>query len=101
MKKTAILLSVFCVLALANSAKAISTEESTSETYLINHGHSQELSRIVNMQKKQINAEGSPKLRETWIGAPVRIIKKVFGYFDPCADDENFGENTIAHPEAL
>lgn len=58
MKKVLSLIFSYIVFIMPVSA-AITPEEATSEAYIQNHGHSHEMSRLINLQNVQINDKKS------------------------------------------
>ena len=92
---------VFFALALPSLA-VITPEEAMSETYIQGHGHSAEMSRLIDLQHSQINAtqtqykNGDP----TWYGdKKVSLIRRVFMYFDCGLDDEKFMQHKIKYTQ--
>lgn len=78
----------------------ITTDEAISQTYIQTHGHSKEMSRLIDLQNSQINCEKT-QYRGTdpaWYSdKKVNFIRKVFFYIDPGLDDEKFGSHTIEY----
>ena len=98
MKKILSVLFILSVFVLPSSA-IITPEEATSETYIQNHGHSDEVSRLIDLQKAQING-GKTEYKSkdpSWYNdcLPVKFVRRVFMYFDPGLDDGNFMQNNI------
>lgn len=78
----------------------ITTDEAISQTYIQTHGHSDEMSRLIDLQNAQINCERT-KYRSNnpaWYSdKKVNFIRQVFIYFDPGLDDEKFGNHSIQY----
>lgn len=78
------------------SSKAISPTDPTSEKYLIDHGHSPELVRMINLQKAR--TEGSiptPQRHNKF----VKFFKNLWFDQDLTEPITDFGYNTITTPE--
>lgn len=97
MKK--LLMSTFVLLAIMLPANAVITpQEATSETYIQNHGHSDEMSRLIDLQNAQINGAKSQYkgTDPAWYAdKKVNFVRKVFMYFDSGLDDGKFMQNNI------
>lgn len=98
MKKVFLVLASFFVVTLSANA-IITTEEVRSEDYIQNHGHSDEMSRLIDLQNAQINgAKCNYKSKDPeWYTSnkSVNFIRRVFMYFDPALDDGKFMQNNI------
>lgn len=98
MKKLLSILFVFMTVSIPCFAY-ITTDESTSETYIQNHGHSDEMSRLIDLQNAQINGVKSvyKGTDPDWYTSNKRVnfIRKVFMYFDSALDDGKFMQNDI------
>lgn len=98
MKKFLIVLFVFVAANLPGFAY-ITTEEAISEEYIQNHGYSDEMSRLIDLQNAQINGEKSKYVGKDpeWYNSnkPVKFIRKVMMYFDCGLDDGKFMQNNI------
>jgi hypothetical protein len=82
------------------SAKAdITTQEARDANYIRNHGHSEEMSRLIDLQRQQITGESVAKSSTHFYMWPVKFYKKVMSYLDPIYDNGNFGNHEI-HPNA-
>lgn len=103
MKKLLIILIAIFAVNLPSLA-VITPEESMSEEYILNHGHSGEMSRLIDLQNAQINDTETKYVKpvENWqnLKRPkfltekrVGFIRKFFMYMDPSADDERFMQN--------
>lgn len=96
-------LSILFVLTMVNLPcfSAITPEEATSIEYLNNRGYSQETSRLVDLQKRQINGQPvSYKSNDPdWYHSnkPVNFVRKLFMYLDCGLDDQKFGQNNIEY----
>lgn len=80
---------------------ALTTEDSTSTPYLENHGYSGEMVRLINLQNKQINGDKSKYKSSdpTWYteDKKVNLVRKIFMYFDPGLDDQQFMQHDIKY----
>ena len=90
---------VFFALSLPSLA-VITPEEAMSETYIQGHGHSGEMSRLIDLQTSQINCtqtkyKGTDP--ELYRDKKVNFIRKVFMYFDCGLDDEKFMQHEIKY----
>ncbi|MFA7658203.1 MAG: hypothetical protein WCY19_02085 [Candidatus Gastranaerophilaceae bacterium] len=100
MKKFLSILFVLSVFSAANlpGFAAITPEEATSETYIQNHGHSDEMSRLIDLQNAQINCEKTKykgKDPDWYADKKVNFVRKVFMYFDCGLDDNQFMQHDI------
>lgn len=100
MKKTFLFLLVF-ILFKSPCFAVMTTDDVTSEAYIQNHGHSQEMSRLIDLQNAQING-----VKTKFIGSDpawytenpkVNFIRKAFMYFDCGLDDGNFMNHDIKY----
>ena len=97
MKKFLLVLFI-CFTIVLPSFAVITPEETTSETYIQNHGHSGEMVRLIDLQNAQING-----IKPDYVGSDpawytdkkVNFIRKVFMYFDCGLDDGKFMQNDI------
>lgn len=96
MKKLLLILSLFAAFNMQAMA-FLTPEEATSEAYIQQHGHSDEMSRLIDLQNAQINGA-----RPTYKGKDpdwyesnkaVKFVRKVFMYFDGGLDDGKFMQN--------
>lgn len=105
MRKILLVLSIIGVLSSPCFA-SITPQESMSEKYIKKHGHSAEMSRLIDLQNSQINGVESSyiKTQETWqkVKYPrwctenrIRWVRKAFQYIDPALDDEKFMQHNI------
>lgn len=89
---------IFCFILSTPVFAVITAEELRSEDYIQNHGHSDETSRLINLQYAQINGT-RPTYKGTdpsWYSdKKVQVIRKVFMYIDPALDDGKFMQNNI------
>lgn len=93
MKKLLFTFFVYLAFVIPISAGVLTTEESSSEPYIVNHGYSEEMARLIDLQNKQINGEEFKfKSRDPQWYSDKRInfIRNVFMYFDPGLDDGKF-----------
>lgn len=99
MKKVLLIYILF--LAANLSAFAVVTpEEVTSRQYLDNHGHSDEMSRLIDLQHSQINgvpATFDRKEPAYYAEKKVNFVRKVFMYLDGGLDDQKFMEHEIKY----
>lgn len=91
MKTKTLILSV-CLSLIALQANALTTEEVKNSEYLINHGHSKEMAKMVNLQTTQVNGEKPPAIEGNVI---LKWVRKVQSYYDPAYDNGSFGRNDI------
>ncbi len=86
-------LSVLLVMVLnCPPSKALTPADITSEKYLIDHGHSKEIVRMINLQKERDEGKASPTsksqgrakkfLKNLWYEQDVTLPTKDFGYND-------------------
>lgn len=98
MKKVLSLLFIYCAV-ITPSFAFITPEEATSEVYIKNHGHSYEMSRLVDLQNAQINGtKPTYKSKDPdWYTSnkTVNFVRKTFMYFDCGLNDNNFMQNNI------
>lgn len=104
MKKNLQIISVLFVLLAVNlpSFAAITTDELTSEKYNENHGHSDEMARLIDLQKAQINGVNTHKFNSKdpdWYTSDKRVnfIRKAFIYFDCGLDDGDFAQHNTKY----
>lgn len=98
MKKLLALLFVYCAVS-ASSYAYITTDDTVSEKYIQNHGHSDEMSRLIDLQHAQINGVKTEyvqpaKWYNKWTDRHL-VVRRIFNYFDPATDDGNFMQNNI------
>ena len=97
MKKILSLLFVFVTFGLPSLA-AITPEDAISDSYIQNHGHSHEMSKLIDLQSSQINGiKSSYKSKDpAWYAdKKVSFVRQVFMYFDCGLDDGKFMQNNI------
>jgi len=92
-------LSIIIALAIISlctiSSKAMSPDESTSPDYLKTHGYSQEMVRLVNVQKGRIEQkETVTEEKSTWYNKPVKTLKHWYNASD-CTMSPDFGNDKI------
>lgn len=102
MKKIIPVLSImFVFLGFALPSFAVITpEEAMSETYIQGHGHSAEMSRLIDLQHAQINCtqtkyKGSDP--EIYNDKKVNFIRRVFMYLDCGLEDGKFMQHDIKY----
>ena len=93
-------LPIFFVLFVINlpSFAAITPEEAASETYIKNHGHSNEMSRLIDLQNSQINStkiKYESKDPAWYADQKISFFRRIFMYFDSGLDDGQFMRNNI------
>ena len=90
---------------------AVTNEEIMSDSYIRQHGHSEEMVRLIDLQSSQINGIPSkyksqnPEWYE-YLGVhdrdlneflPIKFVRKAFMYFDKSLDDGMFMQNDIKY----
>jgi hypothetical protein len=76
----------------------ITTEEQFSEEYILNHGYSQEMYRLMNLQHNQIVGNKSSLSEKEKIYKPWQNgVRRFLMYLDPALDDENFMRHDIKY----
>ncbi len=100
MKKTLALLFVYAAMTLPSMA-VVSTEEVMSETYIRNHGYSDEMVRLIDLQNSQINGR-KPTYKNNdpeWYTSnkAVYYVRRIFMYFDPALDDQKFMDHNLEY----
>lgn len=97
--KKFLLISFILIATNLPSLAFITTDEATSQEYIQNHGYSDEMSRLIDLQNAQINgAKTTYRSNDPeWYTAnkSVNFIRKVFMYFDCGLDDGKFMQNNI------
>lgn len=96
MKKNLLILFVLMAFSLPSFA-VITPEESSSQKYIENHDGSHELSRLIELQKAQINGTKTNYVstEPDWYNdKKVNFIRKVFMYFDCGLDSGEFMQNS-------
>lgn len=97
MRKILSVIFVYIAFVLPSFA-VITPEEATSETYIQNHGHSDEMSRLIDLNNAQINGtKPAYKSKDpAWYAdKKVSFVRKIFMYFDCGLDDGKFMQNNI------
>lgn len=88
--KALLITGLFCIT--ISSAKAVTVPEVTSDDYLLNHGHSAEMIRLVNSQKNSAN-------NKPQISGIKYKFKKIFNSLmfnpDPIESVDDFGLQTV------
>ena len=90
------ILFIFAAILLLNlpAFSEMTPEDAISETYIHNHGYSDEMARLINLQNCQVNGVTSQfKSKEpAWYTSDKRVkfIRNVFTYLDPGEDDGQF-----------
>ena len=77
---------------------ALTTDEAISETYIQNHGHSNEMSRLIDLQRSQINCTKTTyksKDPAWYADKKVSFVRRIFMLVDPGLDDGQFMQNNI------
>lgn len=83
-------------LMLSSSAK-LGTQRMDSDEYILNHGHSKDMVRMINQQKRTVTAE-EPNVREN--GRFVKFFKNLFYERDLTLPTKDLGRHVISTPEA-
>jgi hypothetical protein len=98
-----VFLILLCLTAFNYSAKAeITPQEARDANYLQNHGHSKEMSRLIDLKDKQINGISTKKPKPHFYSWPVRFYTKCRNYVDPIYDNGDFGSHEISpNPHSL
>jgi hypothetical protein len=97
MKKFLTIFLIYGFIILPSSA-IVSDEDIMSEKYIMNHGHSKEMVRLIDLQNAQINGEKSRYKSdepEWYKEKKVNFIRQVFIYLDPASDDGKFMQHNI------
>lgn len=95
MKKILLAISLILLVNLPCLA-VITPEDAMSQDYFENHSYSSEMSRLIDLQRSQIN--GTKPLyiekNDKWNNnhKTVNFVRKVFIYFDPGLDDGKYGK---------
>ncbi len=97
----AIFVSFICLIN-QGYAKRLSVEEVDSREYLLNHGHSPEVYRLIELQNarilgKKINSEGEEIKSNNKL---VKFLKNLYYERDFTLPLYNFGQHPIETPEA-
>lgn len=95
MKKFLMILSAIFLASPAFAA--VSTDEVMSVEYLNNHGHSQEMTRLIHLQNDQINGHctGGKKINKgIYKYLPFNIVRTIVEYIDPASDDGLFMQHS-------
>ena len=98
MKKKFIYIVIALFFAQVQANAGITTEEQFSEQYIINHGYSEEMFRLMNLQHNQIlgvkpTMSDDAKIYRPWENA----VRRFFMYIDPGLDDERFMQHDIKY----
>lgn len=92
-------LSLICVLLIFNPSFAyLSVNETSSQKYIHRHGYSSEMSKLVDLQKSQINGvepEYKSPEPEIYLTPVSRALRKIFIYLDCGLDDGLFMQHNI------
>lgn len=93
MKNFLTILFIFVVFS-SPAMAVITPEEAASQQYIKNHGYSNEMARLINLQDAQVNGTKTKYVSNEpdWYknDKKVNFIRKVFMYFDCGLDDEKF-----------
>ncbi len=94
MKKFLLAILCICVVSLPSFA-IITPEEAKSDEYIKNHGYSNEMARLIDLQYSQINGKSTTyKSRDPEFytnNKKVNFIRRLFIYLDCGLDDGKFG----------
>lgn len=97
MKRILSLIFVYIAFVLPSLA-FVTPDEVRSEKYVINHGHSNEMARLIDLQETQINGTKSDYESKDplWYSdKKVNFVRRIFMYFDPVLDDGKFMQHNI------
>lgn len=83
-------------LILSSSAK-LDAHKMDSDEYILNHGHSKEMVRLINQQKRTVTAE-EPNVREN--NRFVKFFKNLFYERDMTLPTKDLGRHVISTPES-
>jgi len=78
------------------SVKALTPEEAASEEYILQHGHSPEIVRMINIQKSRLEKEAPPVKTNNWLQ---KFIKNLIYESDLTIPNEDFGYRKIKSVE--
>jgi len=97
MKKFLPILYLFAV-AVLPAYSAITPEEAISEAYIYQHGHSDEMARLIDLQSSQIN--GTPtKFKgqnlQWYDEQPYKSVKKIVAHFDKTPENNIFLQDNL------
>lgn len=94
MKKILLLMALFIALP---AFAELTVEDTSSDIYLKNHGHSSAIINAVNKSKAQANGETfeEPIEREEYNIPVVKYFRKLIMYLDPSLDDHSFMNHEI------
>ena len=91
-------LLILCVVCLGSfSANALNVTEIDSEEYLLNHGHSKEVVRIINLQEKRAGGEQKEIENHSKF---VKFWRNIFFEKDATLPLKDFGYNDIPTVES-
>ena len=98
MKRFLLILTALLLFNLPSSAE-ITTDEAISQDYIHNHGYSDQMSELIDLQYAQINGQ-KPKYKSKdpdWYTTDKRVnfIRKVFIYLDPGLENGKFMRDNI------
>lgn len=98
MKKFFIYSFTFLLCISLQAGATITTDEQFSDEYITNHGYSEEMSRLMNLNHSQIMGEKLPLSENVHIYRPYQnCIRKFLMYLDPGLDDEKFMQHDIKY----
>lgn len=91
------ILSITAVLAFSTTSSALGVTESSSKEYLINHGHSQETVRMIELQQKRtLTSDEEINTNNKFM----KIFKNLFYSKNILLPSRDFGHNHIITPES-
>ncbi|MFH0703044.1 MAG: hypothetical protein V2B14_05850 [bacterium] len=97
-KKISIFIAVLALISLnIISANALTLADSANEQYLDNHGHSKELTRLVNVQKNRIEGKEIPVANKK--NKLSKFFRNLFVEPDLTTPVDEFGDRKIQVPE--
>ena len=98
------------------ASSAVTNEEIMSDVFIRQHGHSEEMVRLIDLQSAQINGVPSKYHNQNpeWYQQqpfksfmssevdynevqPIKFVRQVFTYFDKSLDDGKFMQNDIQY----
>lgn len=91
--KANIIVSSLLVLGMISPVFAMTPEDSTSEKYILDHGHSKEIVRMINLQKSR--TEGTGEFEAQKHGQFVNFLRNIWFDQDVSASANEFGCNYI------
>ena len=101
MKNKFLALGLITMLAAPAMAEPLTTSQTASREYLLNHGHSSAVAEAVEKTNSWVN--GTPydaPAKKEYPDGPMKWIRNLFIYFDPALDQNSFmNHNTKFTPQ--